>query len=304
MSTALLSPRSFDTRRKGGLAAQRMDDRWASVGAPVRRFSAAMAAVILLSAAVHAAIVIFAVLTGEPPRVPPQQEIAVEIVQDVPKPPPAKVPAPPIAKAATSERSSAEPKPPPAKLEPPKTAQAKVDPIQPEAPKPEAAKAEPPKPAAPKPARSADDLQALESELASLKAEQAALRAAQTSAQAAVPMLRDTGLGPLPDSFQAVALPATTEGVGEAVSYQELVFSQLAKAKGIGRHKGLPGSAGVQFEIDATGRLVDVAVVRKSGIPSLDDEAVTIVRKAEPFPPPPQGAQRLFSANVSFVTEP
>lgn len=142
----------------------------------------------------------------------------------------------------------------------------------------------------------------LEAQLAELKAEQSALKSEQASLKRA-PAQAAGALGPLPDSFQAVALPSDAAGQGEAVGYAELVFSQLAKAKGIGRRMGQPGSAGVRFVIDAAGGLVDVDLVATSGIPSLDAEALAVVRKAAPFPAPPPGAQRSFSANVSFVAE-
>ena len=136
-----------------------------------------------------------------------------------------------------------------------------------------------------------------------MKSEQAALKAEARPAPAVRGGSQFGGLGPLPDSFQAVALPSASADGGEAVGYADIVFSQLAKAKGIGRHMGQPGTAGVRFDIDGKGALVDVELVTTSGIKSLDEEAIAIVRKAAPFPAPPQGAQRSFSANVSFVAE-
>ena len=153
----------------------------------------------------------------------------------------------------------------PSKIEDAKTEPAKTEPAKPEAAKPEAAKTElprtepakveasktetaKPEPAKPdlakldqpKPPQPAADetLKSLQSELEALKAEHAALeadRAAQAQGEAqgqAVPHAPvDPGLGPLPDSFQAVALPPTGAAAEEAVSYQQIVFSQLAKAK-------------------------------------------------------------------------
>ena len=107
-------------------------------------------------------------------------------------------------------------------------------------------------------------------------------------------------MGALPDTFQSIALPSTTEGQGEAASYQSIVFSALAKAKGIGGVMGLPGSAGVRFTVDATGRLVQAELVHRSGVATLDALAIDIVRRAAPFPVPPQGARRDFVANFNF----
>ena len=163
-----------------------------------------------------------------------------------------------------------------------------------QAPPDEAAK--PPKPAPPpqpplRPAGAPDPAQeqraGLERELAALKAEQASLNA------------DDRGLGPLRDSIRAVALPSpTSTGDGDDVSYQSLVFSQLARAKE-GVISKAAGTVGIRFSVDETGGLVEVAVARSSGSKSLDDEAMAVVRRAAPFPKPPAGAERAFSANVS-----
>ena len=165
---------------------------------------------------------------------------------------------------------------------------------------------EPPKPlaAAPKPAADAEakELQDLQRQLADLKAD---LAKTAPPAKAAPPAMSQAnpslGVGPLPDSFQAVAMSTPTADGDEPVGYTAIVFSQLAKAKGIGRRMGRPGSAGVRFSIDETGKLIRVALAVSSGIKELDAEALAIVRKAAPFPAPPKGSQRDFSANVSFV---
>ena len=87
------------------------------------------------------------------------------------------------------------------------------------------------------------------------------------------------------------------------MGYQEVVFSQLAKANELGQTQGLPGSTGVHFTIDEAGALVAVEIVHPSGIAALDERALAIVHKAAPFPPPPQGALRSFDANVNFVAD-
>jgi protein TonB len=47
------------------------------------------------------------------------------------------------------------------------------------------------------------------------------------------------------------------------------------------------GVAQVFFSIDRQGRVLNSRVVRSSGASALDDEALAILRRAEPFPPPP-----------------
>jgi protein TonB len=47
------------------------------------------------------------------------------------------------------------------------------------------------------------------------------------------------------------------------------------------------GVAQVFFSIDRQGRVINSRVVRSSGASALDDEALALLRRAEPFPPPP-----------------
>lgn len=53
------------------------------------------------------------------------------------------------------------------------------------------------------------------------------------------------------------------------------------------RRDRLEGTATVAFMIDRRGRAGDIAVVRSSGSAILDEAARSMVRRAEPFPPPP-----------------
>ena len=286
----------------------RAEERWQGASLSTRRLSRTMAAIALVSLGGHVAILAGAAFDTKP-AIPPTQEIAVEIVQDVPKPaekPPVKaveMPKPFDIEKGKTETAKLGAKPEPAKPPPPKPEPVKAE--QPPAPK----APPPPPPKADEDAAKEQKMAALQQELESLKAEQAQLQAqrdAETAAAATAQQpapIRDTGMGPLPDSFQAVALPAAADGQGEATSYQEIVFSALAKAKGIGGSQGLPGTAAVHFSIDATGKLVDVELVHKSGIATLDAEALDIVHRAAPFPVPPQGAQRAFDANFTFKTQ-
>ena len=340
MTSALLSaPPLAEPAPRGGPSGTdkpatprtRADERWPRAAAPVGRFSAAMILVLLASAAIHALVVATALMANDTsPSVPPHQEIAVEIVQEPAKEPakdPVKAPEPaPV--AAKTVAAGQEPKA--ASAQPPIELR-KSDPEEAKAP-PAAKPAEPDKPVAqapepPKPPPTAldDDLKALKSELAALKRERDAIEGAASPAKDTAPSdtpapvtaapsgggarsaslkdlgIDDGGVGPLAGSADALALPGVGAGADEAVGYQAIVFSQLAKAKGIGGRQGVPASAGVRFAVDEAGRLVTAAIVSPSGEASLDAEALAIVRKAAPFPPPPEGAQRVFVANVNFT---
>ena len=56
----------------------------------------------------------------------------------------------------------------------------------------------------------------------------------------------------------------------------------------------------VGFRVDAQGGLESVWIVRPSGHGDLDAEAVDMVRRSAPFPPPPAGAERNFGAAIAF----
>ena len=103
----------------------------------------------------------------------------------------------------------------------------------------------------------------------------------------------------------ATAAPAKTPGSEEAVSPPVLRRWQQELIAQIERHKHFPagaqGHAGVvrvAFSIDEAGRLVSVRVAASSGSTILDDAALDLIRRAQPFPPPPAG---LGASGLSFV---
>ena len=59
------------------------------------------------------------------------------------------------------------------------------------------------------------------------------------------------------------------------------------------------GAAVVAFRIAPSGALAGLSIARSSGSTRLDRAALTVVQRAAPFPPPPQGAQRSFSIEIA-----
>jgi protein TonB len=53
--------------------------------------------------------------------------------------------------------------------------------------------------------------------------------------------------------------------------------------------RGIGGTASVSFTLDSNGHVTSVRLARSSGNASLDRESQDLVRRASPFPPPPQG---------------
>jgi periplasmic protein TonB len=71
--------------------------------------------------------------------------------------------------------------------------------------------------------------------------------------------------------------------------------------------KGQTGDAKVRFTVDRKGRLLSYELVQSTGSPMLDAEAIAMVRRAAPFPPPPQqqGHERLtFILPIAFRQTP
>ena len=86
-------------------------------------------------------------------------------------------------------------------------------------------------------------------------------------------------------------------------NYRGLVFAHLARHKQFpadARGRGEQGSAMIGFSLDGGGRVTRVSLVRSSGFPSLDQEAQAMVRRASPFPAPPDGRAVSFTAPASF----
>jgi periplasmic protein TonB len=84
-------------------------------------------------------------------------------------------------------------------------------------------------------------------------------------------------------------------------NYLGIVFAHLS------RHKrpstaGTPGRAAVSFSLSENGAVTSVRLARASGVASLDQEAIATVRRASPFPVPPPGANKVFTAPFSFET--
>jgi protein TonB len=106
----------------------------------------------------------------------------------------------------------------------------------------------------------------------------------------------------------AIASTAAS-GVGRgrsdaSTNYRGLVAAHLARHKQYpadARARGETGSAAVSFSIDGSGRVTRVAITRRTGAASLDAETVAMVRRASPFPAPPNGHAMSFTVPVSFA---
>jgi protein TonB len=113
-----------------------------------------------------------------------------------------------------------------------------------------------------------------------------------------------------PSSKRAAAAAAASPSTGAApgrsdadTNYRGLAAAHLARFKQFpaeARSRGDQGNGLVTFSIDGSGRVTKVALVRGTGVASLDQETQAMVRRASPFPPPPGGRPVTITAPVSF----
>jgi protein TonB len=252
-----------------------------------------------------------------PPETPPPEAAQLPPQQETAEPPPpaetaSKTDTDPIAQdpapsAATPEDSTqptqqaeapaAEAEPPPAADEPPSEPTAVPAPAleAPPVPSPAPAKMDaaeqqpaprPPPPPKPREERRAEPTRPPR---AIRPAEQSAPRPSRAAP-------RTASLSPSADSRGGAARSA-------ASNYPGLVAAHLARNKQYpaeARSRGDRGTATVSFRIDGGGRVVSVALARGTGSPSLDAETVAMVRRASPFPPPPDGRAASFTVPVTF----
>ena len=120
---------------------------------------------------------------------------------------------------------------------------------------------------------------------------------------------------PPPEPIKPIAVPAkipvvkkkpavmpglkAEEVAAARASYAALVMAKINAAKfypAAARSTGVAGIVGVQFAINALGKLASAHVIRSSGNEILDQAAIDIVRSLD-VPPPPAG---LFSANTNI----
>lgn len=88
-----------------------------------------------------------------------------------------------------------------------------------------------------------------------------------------------------------------TQGANAAVSnYPGLVSRKISRQK---RPRAATKAAAiVSFTIAASGAIAKISIVKSSGSTKFDKSAVLLVRRASPFPKPPNGAKRSYNVKV------
>ncbi len=104
----------------------------------------------------------------------------------------------------------------------------------------------------------------------------------------------------------APSVASNSIGIGRSdasTNYRGIVSAHLARFKQFpadARANNQQGAATVSFSLDGGGRVTSVRLARGSGISSIDQETQAMVRRASPFPAPPDGRGQSFTVPVSF----
>ena len=99
---------------------------------------------------------------------------------------------------------------------------------------------------------------------------------------------------------------ANNVGVGRSdrdTNYPGLVSAHLRRYQQYppdARSRGDQGTAMLSFGLDGGGRVTSARLARGSGVASLDQEVQAMVRRASPFPAPPDGRPRNFTVPIAF----
>jgi periplasmic protein TonB len=114
---------------------------------------------------------------------------------------------------------------------------------------------------------------------------------------------------------QTAAIPAApTQGKPDVnksnavQTWQKQIFALLARTlryPALAERRGQTGIAQVAFSLDRQGRVYEPRIVRSSGVAALDEEALALLERAQPFPPPPArefpGERVSLSVPVRFL---
>ncbi len=117
----------------------------------------------------------------------------------------------------------------------------------------------------------------------------------EASVAAAPPAAAETAVLPAaPAVGRATRKPSAAD-----LHWQRSLVAHLERAKRYPRQAwGQSGVARLAFSIDRQGRLLESRIVRSSGSAILDSETLAMIKRAEPFPPPPQD---VAEDRLSFV---
>lgn len=120
------------------------------------------------------------------------------------------------------------------------------------------------------------------------KKEQEQVQAQNATVAAAPPPIEAAAVGPKP----AAPLQGNSRKPNQAeISWQKALHLHISKHKRYpsqARDRRVEGVVTVSFSLDGTGHVTNVRVLKGSGSTLLDDEALEILKRADPLPAPPE----------------
>jgi len=123
------------------------------------------------------------------------------------------------------------------------------------------------------------------------------------SEAAAAPERRDGLAEGAGASAQPDTVPAAAAGGGDP-SYEAALLAWLERHKVYpyrARLRGIEGEVRLRLVIAGDGRLDAATIVGHSGQGALDRAALDLASRAEPYPPPPGAARRIFDVPIVFA---
>jgi protein TonB len=106
-----------------------------------------------------------------------------------------------------------------------------------------------------------------------------------------------------PEVMKPAEAPVSGEGDSNEVDYKGVVYGKLEHAKVYpesARGRRAQGQVIIAFSIGDEGQVQDLKMVQSSGEADLDAEALAMVQRVSPFPPPKPNAQRFFQPAIIF----
>jgi len=89
--------------------------------------------------------------------------------------------------------------------------------------------------------------------------------------------------------------------VASLANYDGLVSAHLRRHQSAVRSNGVTGSGAVTFLLSGSGNVTSVRIARGTGAAVLDQEILAMVRRASPFPAPPDGQPKSFTVPLHFA---
>jgi protein TonB len=103
-----------------------------------------------------------------------------------------------------------------------------------------------------------------------------------------------------PSEAKVAAGGSGRTAVASLANYDGLVSAHLRRHQSAAHSGGVAGSGVVTFSITGSGSVTSVRIAKGTGAAVLDQEILAMVRRASPFPAPPDGQPKSFTVPVNF----